>query len=77
MNQELDIHRQHAAERLRADTMEQRWQAKTKECNALREIIAKLNEELFDTLKELTSTQRKLIDVNADIACRIFQGETS
>lgn len=41
-----DIYRQHAAERLRADTMEQRWQAKTKECNDLREMIAKLNEKL-------------------------------
>lgn len=41
-----NIYRQHAAERLRADIAETRWQAKTKECNALREIIATLNEKL-------------------------------
>lgn len=41
-----DIYRQHAAERLRAGTMEQRWRNKTNECNQLREIIATLNEKL-------------------------------
>jgi hypothetical protein len=76
----LALHRKLAGETLRANQGWERAEAKASECNELRERMAQRASsapaELKAVLQELTATQRKLIDANAEIAMLLLTRAT-